>query len=67
MSFQLLLVVCLYSVQVQDEDTVICERVQKGMLSKSFTHGRYAPLVEHAMHDFHLRLASDYKEFTNQV
>ena len=53
------------SEQVQVEDNVICERVQKGMRSRSFTHGRYAPLLEHAMHDFHVRLSNDYNSGTS--
>lgn len=50
-----------YSEKVQYEDTEICERVQKGMRSKSFQFGRYAPLVEHLMYDFHCNLYRDYK------
>ena len=54
-----------YSSRIQIEDTDICENVQKGMRSRSFTHGRYAPLIEHAVHDFHLRLVKDF-EFAYQ-
>ena len=50
-----------YSVQVQNEDRDICERLQRGLRSKSFTYGRYAPLLEHAQHDYHRALARDYK------
>ncbi|KAI8483508.1 hypothetical protein Bbelb_387310 [Branchiostoma belcheri] len=48
--------------QVQQEDTFICERVQKGLRSSAYDVGRYAPRVEMADHAFHLKLASDLKQ-----
>ena len=60
-NFILNLVFPRYSIQVQREDKEICERLQKGMRSKSFTHGRYSPLLENAQHDYHRALARDLK------
>jgi choline monooxygenase len=47
------------SEQVQAEDTFICHSVQKGLGSCAYDTGRYAPLLEHAMHQFHVLLAQD--------
>jgi len=52
--------------KVQMEDTWLCERVQKGLRSRSFTAGRYAPRVEHADHDFHVALSHAYNAVINQ-
>ena len=49
------------SEQVQNEDIWLCERVQKGLRSKSYEWGRYAPRVEHADHDFHIKLVNKYR------
>ena len=38
---------------VQAEDVVLCEGVQRGLESGVYVSGRYAPAVEHAMHNFH--------------
>ncbi|KAI3416719.1 Choline monooxygenase [Psidium guajava] len=38
---------------VQMEDIVLCEGVQKGLESPAYRSGRYAPMVENAMHHFH--------------
>eukprot|EP00276_Gloeochaete_wittrockiana_P003449 CAMPEP_0184653416 /NCGR_PEP_ID=MMETSP0308-20130426/11129_1 /TAXON_ID=38269 /ORGANISM="Gloeochaete witrockiana, Strain SAG 46.84" /LENGTH=260 /DNA_ID=CAMNT_0027088855 /DNA_START=733 /DNA_END=1515 /DNA_ORIENTATION=- len=43
--------------RVQQEDTAICESVQAGLRSGAFLSGRYAPRVEHAVHQFHHWLA----------
>lgn len=43
--------------QVQQEDVGICESVQRGLGSVSYDKGRYAPLIEHADHQFHCLLA----------
>lgn len=41
------------SEQVQIEDIVLCEGVQRGLESPAYSTGRYAPTVEKAMHHFH--------------
>lgn len=51
------------SEQVQVEDILLCERVQKGLRSASYEWGRYAPGVEQADHKFHVELATDYQQF----
>ena len=51
------------SERVQQEDTEICERVQKGLRSQGYDWGRYSPRLEHADHDFHLRLVKDYQSW----
>ncbi|KAK9697204.1 hypothetical protein RND81_08G021100 [Saponaria officinalis] len=44
------------SEQVQMEDIILCEGVQRGLESPAFKYGRYAPTVEQAMHHFHCLL-----------
>ncbi|KAL8151667.1 hypothetical protein V2J09_021475 [Rumex salicifolius] len=44
------------SEQVQMEDIVLCENVQRGIESPAYHHGRYAANVEEAMHHFHCLL-----------
>ncbi|KAJ9548473.1 hypothetical protein OSB04_021016 [Centaurea solstitialis] len=41
------------SEQVQMEDIMLCESVQRGLESPAYDSGRYAPMVEKAMHHFH--------------
>ena len=48
------------SEQVQREDIWLCERVQKGLQSRSYEIGRYAPRVEHADYAFHQKLSQVY-------
>jgi len=45
----------------QQEDIVISESVQRGLLSPSYDAGRYAPRVEHGEYHFHRLLAADLK------
>ena len=45
----------------QLEDVWISEQVQRGLASRAYDRGRYAPTVEIAMHHFHRQLASDLK------
>jgi choline monooxygenase len=45
--------------RVQDEDRWISEAVQRGLASRAYERGRYAPRVEQAMHHFHGLLAAD--------
>ena len=40
----------------QEEDTHICESVQRGMNSMSFEFGRYSEQFEKAVHAFHIKL-----------
>jgi len=49
--------------QVQAEDTMICQSVQRGLESSGYDVGRYAPRVEMADHAFHARLATHYRKF----
>jgi len=46
--------------QVQQEDINICASVQKGLRSRAYDRGRYAPNLEKGMHRFHQLLAKDY-------
>ncbi|KAM4132083.1 hypothetical protein ACJW30_01G223200 [Castanea mollissima] len=52
------------SEQVQIEDIVLCEGVQRGLESPAYSTGRYAPTIEKAMHHFHsllhYNLTNDY-------
>nr|XP_043619551.1 choline monooxygenase, chloroplastic [Erigeron canadensis] len=47
------------SERVQMEDIMLCESVQKGLESPAYGSGRYAPMVEKAMHHFHCILHQD--------
>ena len=51
------------SEKVQEEDTLICERVQKGLESGLFLGGPYVPKFEGSMYDFHQQLMRSYLEF----
>lgn len=41
------------SAQVQEEDGLICESVQRGVTSPAYETGRYAPRLEHGAYAFH--------------
>lgn len=43
----------IHEVCMQMEDITLCEGVQKGLESPAYCSGRYAPLIEMAMHHFH--------------
>lgn len=45
-----------FSDEIQQEDIVICEAVQKGLLSQSYDRGRYSVKRENGVHHFHLLL-----------
>ncbi len=45
----------------QREDIEICESVQRGLRSRGYDRGRYAPAVEVGEHHFHLLLAADLR------
>ncbi|MBG09100.1 MAG: hypothetical protein CME68_10105 [Halobacteriovoraceae bacterium] len=49
------------SFKVQEEDTVICERVQKGLSSGVYNPGPYVPKYEYPMFSFHQKLLSSYQ------
>ena len=48
--------------QVQDEDTMVCELVQRGLQSDGYDVGRYAPKIEVADFEFHKLLARQYRQ-----
>ena len=45
---------------VQDEDEMLCLGVQAGLGSDAYTQGRYNPVFEAPMHQFHALLHADY-------
>jgi len=47
------------SIRVQAEDTDLCQKVYRGMASRGFDRGRYAPSVELGTHHFHQLVARD--------
>ncbi len=51
-----------FSEQVQAEDIMICEVVQRGLASGSYEAGRLNPLREKAVHHFHELLRQSYRE-----
>lgn len=50
------------NINMQIEDIVLCEGVQRGLETPAYCSGRYAPTVEHAMHHFHQLLHYILKE-----
>jgi choline monooxygenase len=46
-----------FSDQVQQEDIVLCENVQRGLRSSTYERGRYSVKRENGVHHFHLLLA----------
>ncbi|HET6432747.1 aromatic ring-hydroxylating dioxygenase subunit alpha [Dyella sp.] len=50
-----------FSDEVQEEDVTICEDVQRGLASGSYTAGRLNPLRENAVHHFHEILRGAYR------
>ena len=55
------------SEKVQEEDTLICERVQKGLESGIFVGGPYVAKFEGSMYDFHQQLMKNYLEFKGAI
>ena len=45
-----------FSDEIQQEDILICEAVQKGLGSRTYQTGRFAPKRENGVHHFHLLL-----------
>ena len=56
-----------FSDEVQKEDVDICESVQIGLSSGSYTAGRLNPLRENAVHHFHELLRSAYSRIKEQA
>lgn len=54
-----------FSDQVQQEDIVICETVQKGLSSRAYTQGRFSVRRENGVHHFH-SLVYDYLSKTSR-
>ncbi|KNA05499.1 hypothetical protein SOVF_189800, partial [Spinacia oleracea] len=52
------------SEEVQIEDIMLCEGVQRGLESPAYNTGRYAPTLEKPMHHFHCLL---YRNLTEQT
>ncbi|XP_021751166.1 choline monooxygenase, chloroplastic-like isoform X2 [Chenopodium quinoa] len=52
------------SEEVQIEDIMLCEGVQRGLESPAYNTGRYAPTLEKLMHHFHCLL---YSNLTGQT
>jgi choline monooxygenase len=52
-----------FSDTVQQEDSSICEAVQRGLQSSTYDHGRYSVKRENGVHHFHMLLG----EFLGQV
>jgi choline monooxygenase len=46
-----------FSDEVQQEDIVLCENVQKGLKSATYDRGRYSVKRENGVHHFHMLLA----------
>lgn len=53
------------SEQVQIEDVDICQSVQRGLNSRSYSTGRYAPTLEGGAYLFHSLMKKDYLEITS--
>ncbi|GAB5363725.1 hypothetical protein AAMO2058_000908400 [Amorphochlora amoebiformis] len=48
--------------KVQQEDEELCRIVQAGLESNGYVAGRYAPELEHGMHQFHVQLHRDVSD-----
>lgn len=46
---------------VQDEDEMLCNGVQAGLISQGYNQGRYNPVFEGPMHHFHCMIHDDYR------
>jgi choline monooxygenase len=55
-----------FSDEVQCEDIAICEAVQRGLASGSYTPGRLNPVHESGVHHFHELLRADYRAPTER-
>ncbi len=56
-----------FSDVVQAEDAMLCEEVQRGLASGSYTAGRLNPLRENAVHHFHELLRTAYRQELSDV
>jgi choline monooxygenase len=50
-----------FSDEIQQEDILICEAVQKGLASKTYQTGRFSPKRENGVHHFHLLLDEAFR------
>ena len=50
-----------FSDEIQQEDILICEAVQKGLASRTYETGRFAPKRENGVHHFHLLLDEAFR------
>jgi phenylpropionate dioxygenase-like ring-hydroxylating dioxygenase large terminal subunit len=55
------------SEEIQEEDATICQSVQRGLCSRSFTAGRLSPRREAGEHLFHKLLYADLKTNIDEV
>ncbi len=53
-----------FSDHVQQEDIAICEKVQKGLHSRSYDRGRFSVARENGVHHFH-RLIAEFSAMSN--
>jgi choline monooxygenase len=51
-----------FSDEVQQEDILLCENVQKGLRSSTYDRGRYSVKRENGVHHFHMLLAEFLRE-----
>ncbi|MCZ6703668.1 MAG: aromatic ring-hydroxylating dioxygenase subunit alpha, partial [Ignavibacteria bacterium] len=54
-----------FSDEVQQEDIMICEKVQKGLESKGYDKGRFSPMKEMGVYHFQALLKSFYTKVSN--
>jgi choline monooxygenase len=45
-----------FSDEIQQEDIAICENVQRGLRSRTYTQGRFSVKRENGVHHFHMLL-----------
>ena len=51
------------SMEVQLEDTDLCENVMNGLNSNHYDYGRYSPHLENLSYHFHSLLKNDYESY----
>ena len=56
-----------FSDEVQQEDILLCENVQKGLRSATYDRGRYSVKRENGVHHFHMLLAESLGEKQSTV
>ena len=45
-----------FSDEIQPEDILVCEQVQRGLRSRSYTRGRFSAQRENGVHHFQFRV-----------